>query len=120
MLQPTAYLKTGPIATKILVHFDEDDVLKAVLPTTSTPHRRALPTLFEALALWHQTPVRVVLSAGDAASWSRLGLVDELFASVDTVHYTIELRPPDRERRQRISGLGSFTDLRQLVLGGVR
>lgn len=120
MLQPTAFLKTGPISTKILVHLDDDEVLKAILPTTSAPHRRALPTFFEALALWHQAPVHVVLSATDAECWSRLGLVDELFVGVDTVHYSIELRHPDRERRQRISGLGSFTDLRQLVLGGVR
>lgn len=119
MLQPTAFLKTGPISTKILVHLDEDEVLKAILPTT-LPHRRALPTFFEALALWHQAPVHVVLSAAEAESWSRLGLVDELFVSVDTLHYTVELRHPDRERAQRIRGLGSFTDLRQLVLGGVR
>jgi hypothetical protein len=33
-----------------------------------------LPTLFEALALWHQAPVRVVLCAADAKSWCRLGL----------------------------------------------
>jgi hypothetical protein len=37
-------------------------------------------------------------SAAEAESWSRLGLVDELFVSVDTVHYIIELRHPDRER----------------------
>jgi uncharacterized lipoprotein YddW (UPF0748 family) len=61
-----------------------------------------------------------VLSAADAESWCRLGLVDELYVSVDTVHYTVELRHPSRERPQRIRGLGSFTDLRQLVLGGVR
>jgi hypothetical protein len=120
MLQPTAFLKTGPISTKILVCLDEDEVLKAILPTTSSPHRRALPTFFEALALWHQAPVHVVLSAAEAELWSRLGLVDELFVSVDTVHYSVELRYPERERRRRIAGLGSFTDLRQLVLGGVR
>src|SRR5262245_9360181 len=118
-MQPIAFLKTGPISTKILVHVDEHEVLKAILPITK-PHRRALPTLFEALALWHQAPVHVVLSAAEAESWLQLGLVDELYVSVDTVHYTVELRPPHRERRQRISGLGSFTDLRQLVLGGVR
>src|SRR5262245_60755531 len=118
-MQPIAFLKTGPISTKILVHVDEHEVLKAFLPITK-PHRRALPTLFEALALWHQASVRVVLSAADAEPWSRLGLVDELHTSVDTVHYTVELRRLDRERRQRIPGLGSFTDLRQLVLGGVR
>lgn len=119
MLQPTAFLKTGPISTKILVCLGEDEVLKAILPTTS-PHRRALPTLFEALALWHQASVHVVLSAAEAESWSRLGLVEDLCVSAETVHYTVELRHPDRERPQRIRGLGSFTDLRQLALGGMR
>jgi len=120
MMQPTAFLKTGPISTKILVQLNDDEVLKAILPTTSSPHRRALPTFFEALALWHQAPVHVVLSAANAECWSRLGLVDDLFVGVDTVHYSIEVRLSERERRQRITGLGSFTDLRQLVLGGVR
>jgi hypothetical protein len=36
------------------------------------------------------------------------------------VHYTVELRQRERERRQRIAGLGNFDGLRQLVLGGVR
>src|SRR5260370_38930805 len=83
MLQPTAFLKTGPISTKILVHLDEDEVLKAILPTTSVPHRRALPTFFEALALWLQRPVHVVLSAAEAEAWSRLGLVDGFVLRVD-------------------------------------
>lgn len=120
-LRPTVFLKTSPHATKVLVRLAEgDEVLKAVLLTPRTPHPRALPTLLEAMALWYQTPVHAVLCATDEASWCRLGLLDELCLSADTVHYTVELRQRERERRQRIAGLGSFDDLRQLVLGGVR
>jgi hypothetical protein len=61
-----------------------------------------------------------VLCATEEVSWYRLGLLDELYLSADTVHYTVELRQRERERRQRIAGLGSFDDVRQLVLGGVR
>lgn len=120
MIRPTAILKTSPRSTRMLVRIHDDDVLKAsLLPPSVPPHPRALPTLLEAMALWHQAPVRVVLSAAEAASWCRLGLLDDLWASVDTVHYTVELRHPDPERRQRIDGLGEFRDLRQLALGGV-
>jgi hypothetical protein len=119
-IRPTAFLKTSPHATKILVRLDDDEVLKAVLLTPRTPHPRALPTLLEAMALWYQAPVHAVLCATEEASWCRLGLLDDLCLSADTVHYTVELRQRERERRQRIAGLGSFDDLRQLVLGGVR
>jgi hypothetical protein len=119
-IRPTVFLKTSPHATKVLVRLDDDEVLKAVLLMPRTPHPRALPTLLEAMALWYQTPVHAVLCATDEASWCRLGLLDELCLSADTVHYTVELRQRERERRQRITGLGSFDDLRQLVLGGVR
>jgi hypothetical protein len=119
-IRPTAFLKTTPCSTKILMKVDDHEVLKAVLSTSSTPHPRALPTFLEAMALWYQAPVHAVLCATGEASWCRLGLLDEFFLSADTVHYTVELRHRERERSQRIAGLGSFEDLRQLVLGGVR
>jgi hypothetical protein len=119
-IRPTAFLKTSPLSTKILVRVDDDEVLKAVLLTPRTPHSRALPTLLEAVALWYQTPVHAVLCATAEESWFRLGLLDEFCLSADTVHYTVELRQHGRERRQRIAGLGSFEDLRQLGLRGVR
>jgi hypothetical protein len=119
-LRPTVFLKTSPHSTKVLVRLAEHEVLKAALLTPRTPHPRALPTLLEAMALWYQTPVHAVLCATDEASWCRLGLLDELCLSADTVHYTVELRQRERDRRQRIAGLGNFDDLRQLVLGGVR
>ena len=119
-IRPTVFLKTSPRSTKILVRLADDEVLKAVLLPTATPHPRVLPTLLEAMALWYQTPVHAVLCATEEASWCRLGLLDDLCLSADTVHYTVELRQRQRERRQRIAGLGNFDDLRQLVLGGVR
>jgi hypothetical protein len=81
-----------------------------------------LPTLLEAMALWHQTPAHAVLCANEEESWCRLGLLDDLWLSIDTAHYTVELcrRDCDRERRQRIAGLGNFNELRQLALRGVR
>jgi hypothetical protein len=120
MIRPTAFLKTGPQSTKILVRLSDDEVLKAVLLTPRAPHSRALPTLLESLALWYQAPVHAVLSATEEASWCRLGLLDDLFLSADTVHYTVEVRERVRAPRQRIAGLGNFEDLRQLALGGVR
>jgi hypothetical protein len=120
MIRPIAILKTSPVSTRVLVRMGDEDVLKAVLPPPSSPpHPRALPTLLEAIALWHQTPVLAVLSAAEAESWFRLGLVDPFYLGTDTVHYTVELRDRHHGHRQRIAGLGSFDDLRQLVLGGV-
>ncbi len=118
---PTAILTTTPEVTRILVRMDDDVVLKAaLLPRYWPPHRRALPTLLEAMALWHQAPVRAVISVRDAASWSQLGLAEDLDGGVSTAHYTVEMRVPVRDRGQRIRGLGSFADAQQLDLCGVR
>ena len=51
----------------MLVRVHDDDVLKAALLPPPSLHPRALPTLLEALSLWHQAPVRVVLCAAEAA-----------------------------------------------------
>ena len=116
----TATLTTNPETTRLLVRADNDVVLKAaLLPRGWPPHRRALPTLLEAMALWHQVPVRAVIAASDLDSWSRLGLVDDLDGGAATVHYTVETRVPgQRPRGQRIRGLGSFVEMQQLDLRG--
>lgn len=120
-MQLTAIFTTSPRVTRILVRADDDVVLKAaLLPRSWSPHRRALPTLLEAVALWHQVPVHAVISATDLDSWSRLGLADDLAGGSATVHYTVETRMPGRSRGQRIRGLGAFVDAQQLELGGVR
>lgn len=121
MSKLTALLTTTTEVTRVLVRLGDDEVLKASLPRRSAaPHARALPTLLEAMALWHQTPVHAVLAAADEAWWCRNGLVDALGLGQDGVHFSVELRQRARGRGQRIAGLGNFGDLRQLVLGGDR
>ncbi len=118
MIRPTAVLKTSPRSLRMLVRLHDHDVLKAALMPPPTLHPRAIPTLLEALSLWHQAPVHVVLAANEAASWCRLGLLDDLHAGRDTVHYTIDVRGYWRDPPQRISGVGDFRDLRRLATGG--
>lgn len=118
MTRPTAILKTSPRSMRMLVRVHDDDVLKAALTPPPSLHPRALPTLLEALSLWHQAPMRVVLCAAEAASWCRLGLLDDLHMGLDTVHYTVDVRGYWRDPPQRIAGLGDFRDLRRLGTGG--
>lgn len=120
MNRPTAVLKTSARSTRMLVRVDDQDVLKAALMPAPTLHPRAVPTLLEALSLWHQAPLRVVLCADEADAWCRLGLLDELWTCLDTVHYAVELRGLWREPPQRIAGFGDFRDLRRLAAGAAR
>ena len=120
MIRPTAILKTSPRSTRMLVRVHDDDVLKAALMPSPTLHPRAVPMLLEALSLWHQAPVRVVLCAAESAAWCRLGLLDDLGCGLETVHYTVEVRGYWRDPPQRIAGFGDFRDLRRLAAGGAR
>lgn len=63
-LGPTALLTTTQGLTRILVRMDDDVVLKAALLPFWGPHHRAIPTLLEAIALWHQAPVHAVGACG--------------------------------------------------------
>lgn len=125
MERPHALLNAGPTTTRLLIKRGRDQILRAVLPAATVPagpHRHAAPALLEAVALWCQAPVHVVLCAEDLEFLLRLGLVDGLYEPIDTLHYTVEVRGRDRDRRRprRIKGVGSFVDIRQLVLGGGR
>jgi len=96
----------------------KETVLKARLSAIAQ-HRRALPTLLEALALWQGRPVRavVVADAPDGSSLTRLKL-DGMLADVGADPlYRLEL-VPGRKRRHRdvLDAMGAFHDLRQLAL----
>ena len=89
-----------------------EDVLKARLSAT-VQHPRALPAFLEALALWEGTSVRaaVVVDDLDGTCATRLSL-DSLEGGGGARLYAVEfVRPP----RERLSGVGDFRDLRQVV-----
>jgi len=116
MLKPQLLIKSTPWATRLLASYGEAEILRAALPPPTPLHPRAAATLLEGLSLWYQRPVRVVLCADAQGVSSGLGLCDGLGFGARTVHYEVEVVDPTRRRRQ----LGSFRDLRQLALRGVR
>jgi len=116
MLKPRLLIKPTREATRLLGTHGEDEILRAALPPSTAVHPRAAPTLLEALSLWYQRPLCVVVCASDLELSSGLGLCDGFGFGARTVHYEVEVVDPTRRRR----GLGSFRDLRQLDLRGVR
>jgi hypothetical protein len=96
----------------------KETVLKARLSAT-VQHRRALPTLLEALALWQGMPVRAVVVADDpdGSSLTRLKL-DYVLADLGADPlYRLEFVPGHRRRhRDVLDAMGAFHDLRQLTM----
>jgi hypothetical protein len=116
MIRPRMLIKPMREATRLLLTRGEDEILKAVLPSPTVAHDRAAPTLCEGLSLWLQQPLSIVLVADEQGVSSALRLCDGFGFGVTTVHYEVEVVDPARRRR----GLGSFRDLRQLDLRGLR
>jgi hypothetical protein len=117
MRRPRLLCKPTPTQTRLMLMDEQDELLRAALPPP-WPHPsplRAAPMLCEALALWLQRPLCVVLGADEPDGLSALGLCDDLGFGVTTLHYEVEVVDP-RHRRP----LGSFRDLRQLDLRGLR
>jgi hypothetical protein len=110
-----ATLKPTRMSTRLLITRGGDDVLKAVLPPARQADPRAAEMLIEALSLWFQTPLSVVLYADAEGTSAALALCDEFGFGKKTVHFDVEVYDP-RQRR----GLGAFDDLRQLTLRGVQ
>ncbi len=106
--------------TRLLAMAGKDEVMRAVLGPAVASHPRAAPMLMEALALWHQQALSVVLCADVEACSSATRLLDDLGLGERTVHYEVEVAlRAHRRRGRRIHGLGHFADLRQLCLEGV-
>jgi hypothetical protein len=106
--------------TRILMMEGRDERMRAVLGPATRAHPRAAETLLEGLALWHQQALSVVLCADIEDGTSPLRLEDAMGFGVRNVHFDVEVAlRGSRRRPRRISGLGSFADLRQLCLLGV-
>jgi hypothetical protein len=104
--------------TRLMLIQGASERLRAVLPPlTHVRHGRALPTLLEALALWADTRVRVVLCANATARTSWFGLTDERGCGARSVFYEVELvAPQDKRRAQQMHAFGDFEDARQLSM----
>jgi hypothetical protein len=108
--------------TRILLLNGQTEVMKAVLGPASLSHPRAAATLLEGLALWHQSPLSVVLVVDEQACSSGLALCDGLGFGQRTVHYDVAVAIREHRRRERrLTGMGDFRDLRRVCSsGGVR
>jgi hypothetical protein len=113
MMQPRLVIKPSSTMTRLLLTANED-LLRATLPPPR--HPRAAHMTLAGLSLWLGQPLSVVLCAGEVASSSALNLYDDFGFGAATAHYQVEVVEPGRRRR----GLGSFRELRQLDLRGVR
>ena len=105
--------------TRVLVSHGPDELLRAILPPPSqVRHERAAATFLEALSLWLDTTLLVVLSVDGREAGFCLGLTDEMGIGVRSVFYRVEVMERARRRRRgtRIRGVGDFDDLRQLPL----
>jgi hypothetical protein len=95
-------------------------ILKARLNPRPS-HRRALPTLLEAIALWQDKPIRAALVADGRHSSFDMSHYPDIFAGDDrTLLYSIEHVPTlhalKQQRHDRIRGMGQFHDMEQLML----
>jgi hypothetical protein len=111
------------LETRVLLTEGPDEVMKARLRMVTKPaHRFAGPMLCEAMALWHDKRVRVVVSAESEQVLFALGLCEGLGIARATLHYVVEpffMDEPPR-RGQRLSGLGNFRGEHRLRKGAGR
>ena len=104
--------------TRIFIEDSAGDRLVARLGPLDTAHRYALRMLLEAVALWDQEAVEVVLCADDTCDWQRAGVVDALGLALETLLFKVELVPSEirpRRRTKRLTALGSFQRERRLL-----
>lgn len=115
MHQPiTVTIKASSSETALLVKQGPDELMIARLGPGSFAHRRALPALMEALALWFQSRVCVVLCAQTEEAASSTGLVDGLGCGLDTLHFEVNVLLPGPGRAgARLRGLGDLRELRR-------
>jgi len=103
--------------TRILIRDECSDLLIARLGPLEQAQRFALRGLLEAVALWDQQRIDVVLFADDGSSWEQVGLADALGVARDAALLKIDLVPAEirRRRSKRLVGLGSFVQERRLL-----
>jgi hypothetical protein len=114
-------LSAEPTQTRVLITRGSRDIGKAILPPTSNAHPRATATLLEALSLYMNERLCVVLSVDEwSASSDSLGILDAFGHGESSVFYEVavatRLSRASRRKASRVMHLpgGDFRDLRQL------
>jgi hypothetical protein len=118
MSEYTVTMSFSGVRSRILVTAGTDEILRAVLPAPrQVRHTQAASSFLEALALWLDQRLRVVVSAAEVDATSLFGLTDDFGSPGRGVYYQVEVveRKP-RRRGRRLAGVGEFRDLRQLSL----
>jgi len=101
--------------TRLLVVRHGQDVVKAVLPATTIAHPLAAKTLLEGLALWYQQRLCVALCVDEQQHCcDTMQLYDTLGNGVRQLHFEVAVVPHERPRRNRLTGVGDFSDLRAI------
>jgi hypothetical protein len=106
-----ATVTASSCTTRVLVQDSLGDVLLARLGSIEHAHRYALRMLLEAIALWEQQPLGVVLCADESCDWHRAGLSEAIGVARETALLKVELVPSEfrpLRRATRLTGLGSF------------
>lgn len=109
-------------STRILMTCGQDEVLKAILPSSSGAHRTAAPALLDGVSLWYGQKISVVLAVDSGESHSALSLCNGLGFGSSTLHYDVVMVEAGRHPTGRkIHGVGGgFAELKQLCLRGGR
>ena len=114
--QLTMLLQPEASHTKVLMMRGPDEAMKAMLPPSSQAHYRAAATLAEAMALWYQRQVSVVLYADVRGEPFASAFCDGLGFGVNHLHYEVEvIEPGTRRAGQRLDLSGRFSELKSLV-----
>ena len=101
--------------TKLLIMKGRDQVMKAVLPPASRAHHRAASTLVEALALWYQQQLSVVLYADVWAEPFATGFCDTFGFGEDRLHYAVEVVDPrPLGKGRQLSFTSCFSELEEI------
>lgn len=108
-------IEPGPQTTRVLVTDRDEAVLKARLRCPPS-HPKALSWLIEAVALWQGARVRAVLSVGGPRRTHVASFRADWFPDFGGPLYSLEVVDERRgtAMRDRLQGLGSFRDLKQL------
>jgi hypothetical protein len=110
----TVTIRATSAETTLLVKDGPDEMMIARLGAQRFADHRALPALMEALALWFQCRICVVLCAASEEIASSTGLVDGLGCGLGLLHFEVEVvLPGDRRQGVRLRGLGNLRDLRR-------